>query len=228
MQNVLTAARQRFLRDHPCVTALDVSYGSSATLAAQVVSGSPADVFVSASDATMATVVNAGLARSGPVVFARNNGALMVSPRSQYRGTISGIPDLLDSANSGIKVGLCVVSAPCGSLADRIMKAAGSSLGRTDLTRARIADTETGSVEDLVSKIEMGELDAGIVYASDCVYAIRLGLAACVPFPADINQSNNYLAAGLNSRRNSADFVKVMTSSWFAALLTNEYGFLAP
>lgn len=228
MVNVFDSARRRFLVEHPCVTALNISYGSSATLAAQIIAGSPADVFVSASDATMSTVTSDGLAVLVPVVFARNNGAVMISHASSFRDKVSGLADLLDSANPGIKTGLCVASAPCGSLADRILKAGNAALSRTDLTRSRVADTETSSVEDLVSKVEIGELDAGVVYASDCLYATNHGLASCVPIPAGINQSNNYLAAGLNRRRNTSDFVKWTTSSSFAELLVNEYGFLAP
>ena len=48
------------------------SFGGSSTLATQIVEGAPADVFAAASDATMATVVDAGLATADPVAFATN------------------------------------------------------------------------------------------------------------------------------------------------------------
>ena len=44
---------------HPGVT-VTVTYGGSSTLAQQIVQGAPADVFASASTATMQTVVDAG------------------------------------------------------------------------------------------------------------------------------------------------------------------------
>ena len=80
MVNVLDELKDAWMSSHPCVTAVNISYGSSATLAAQVVSGAPADVFISASDATMNTVRNAGLAVIAPQVFARNKGAILLWP----------------------------------------------------------------------------------------------------------------------------------------------------
>ena len=164
MVNVLDELKDAWVSSHPCVTAVNISYGSSATLAAQVVSGAPADVFISASDATMNTVRNVGLAVIAPQVFARNKGAILLWPGGRFANSVSTVADLLDSANPGIKVGLCVASAPCGSLANTILSNARTAYSRADLTRANIADTEAASVEDLVTKIELGELDAGIAY----------------------------------------------------------------
>jgi molybdate transport system substrate-binding protein len=220
MAPVFADAKEQFLTTHPCVTNVSFSYGSSATLAAQIVNGSPADVFISASEATMITVKNVGKTLSVDL-FAKNVGEIMVSLTSKFVGRITDIGSLTDAVNPGIKVGLCVTTAPCGAIADSILEKSGS-------TRRALADTESPSVEDLVSKIEMGELDAGIVYHSDCVNAQKNKRAICITIPADANATNSYYIAALNSRNVTQQFVDFVSNATFTASLQSKYGFLAP
>jgi molybdate transport system substrate-binding protein len=220
MAPVFAEAEEQFLIEHPCVTNVSFSYGSSATLAAQIVNGSPADVFVSASEKTMNTVSDSGQAVN-TTLFARNSGEIMVNATSRFADTITNIANLSKSSNPGLKVGLCVTTAPCGALADSILE-------KTGTTRRALADTESPSVEDLVSKIEMGELDAGIVYHSDCVYAQKNKRAKCVSIPADVNATNSYYVAALNTRNVTQQFVDFVSSPSFTESLQSKYGFLAP
>jgi len=218
--NAFTDVQQHFLEDHPCITGISYSYGSSATLAAQILNGSPADVFVSASETTMNTVKTAGKTLSVDN-FAKNIGEIMVSPNSKYLGRITDIASLTDAVNAGIKVGLCVATAPCGSLANSILKNAST-------TRSAIADTESPSVEDLVTKIQIGELDAGIVYHSDCQYAQPRGLATCVAIPSVGNSTTGYYIAALTARPIVQQYVDYINGSDFKATLQLKFGFLAP
>jgi len=220
MAPVFVDAEEQFLTTHPCVTNVSFSYGSSATLAAQIVNGSPADVFVSASEKTMIIVSDFGHAVN-TTLFARNSGEVMVNTSSRFIDKITSIASLSESSKAGIKVGLCVATAPCGALADTI-------LGNAGLSRKEIADTESPSVEDLVSKIEMGELDAGIVYHSDCVYAQKSKRARCVSIPTVENATNGYYVAALNTRNVTQQFVDFVSNATFTTSLQSKYGFLAP
>ena len=220
MANVFTDVQSRFLEGHPCITGITYSYGSSATLAAQIVNGSPADVFISASEATMNTVKNAGKTLSVDN-FAKNVGEIMVNPNSKYLGGITDIASLTDAVNAGVKVGLCVATAPCGSLANTILQNANSTPGT-------VADTESPSVEDLVTKIQMGELDAGIVYRSDCQYAEPRGLAKCVAIPDAVNATTGYYVAALTPRPIVQQYVNYINGSSFKNTLQLKFGFLAP
>ena len=220
MASVLTDTEQQFLTDHPCVTNVSFSYGSSATLAAQIVNGSPADVFISASEKTMNTVSDSGQAVN-TTLFARNSGEIMVNTASRFAKNVTDIESLSKSSNPGIKVGLCVATAPCGVLADSILEKAG-------VTRRALADTESPSVEDLVSKIEMGELDAGIVYHSDCMNVQKNKHTVCISIPADVNATNSYYVAALNSRAVSQQFADFVSSPGFTGTLQSKFGFLAP
>jgi molybdate transport system substrate-binding protein len=154
-------------------------------------------------------------------LFARNSGEIMVNTASRFADKIVSLADLSKSSNPGIKVGLCVASAPCGALADSILENSGS-------TRSALADTESPSVEDLVSKIEMGELDAGIVYHSDCVNAQKNKRAICVTIPTEVNASNSYYVAALNTRNVTQQFVDFVSNATFTTSLQSKYGFLAP
>ena len=112
-------------------------------------------------------------------------------------------------------------TAPCGALADSILENAG-------ISRTAIADTESPSVEDLVSKIEMGELDAGIVFHSDCVSAQNQKSSQCITIPSDMNATTSYFVAALNSRAVSQQFADFVSSSSFTGILQSKFGFLAP
>lgn len=220
MVNVLTETRKQFLEANSCVSDLTFSYGSSATLATQIVNGSPADVFIAASEATMKVVQDSGVAPSSQV-FAKNSAAIMVSSASKFVGSIRDLSDLSDDTHSGIAVGVCVVSAPCGVVADAVLTKAGSS-------RTVIADTETQSVEDLVTKIELGELDAGIVFNSDCRHATTDDTVSCISIPMEANETTAYLVAALNQRTIVQQFIDYITGSGFKDTLQAKYGFLAP
>ena len=220
MAPVFAEAEEQFLVEHSCVTNVSFSYGSSATLAAQIVNGSPADVFVSASEKTMNTVSDSGRTVN-TTLFARNSGEIMVNTSSRFADKVTNLANLSKSSNPGIKVGLCVTTAPCGALADSILEKSGS-------TRRALADTESPSVEDLDSKIEMGELDAGIVYHSDCVNAQKKKRTLCVSIPADFNATNSYYVAALSTRNVTQQFVDFVSSPAFTTSLQSKYGFLAP
>lgn len=232
MANVIPEIEGRVRAAHPCITGLKVSYGSSSVLAAQILNGSPADIFISASEAPMKSIVSAGLAVS-PVKFASNLAEIMVNDRFSGSTRVTTLVDLLDSNNPGIKVGLCVATAPCGALANTVLENGRRAYGVDALTRVNVADTEASSVEDLVTKIQLGELDAGIVYHSDCVHARRAGLATCVSIPLveagqALNSLNVYVASALNSRTVSSDFMAFVASAAFQSYLQAEHGFYAP
>lgn len=140
-----------FEAEHPGV---EVTFGfaGSSDLARQIDAGAPGDVFASADEKTMTAVVAAGQAAE-PVVVARNRLAIVVE-----KGNPKGIRTLGDLARSDVVLVVCAAEVPCGRLAAAAFQKAGVD--------AEPASLEAG-VKAVVSKVTLGEADAGIVYRSD-------------------------------------------------------------
>jgi molybdate transport system substrate-binding protein len=144
-----------FEQAHPDVDVV-LSYGGSSGLATQIVEGAPADVFAAASPATMATVVDAGVAE-GPVDFATNSLEIAVPV-----GNPAGIEGIADFANPNLTLAICAVEVPCGAAAQRVFDALG-------ITAA--PDTLEQDVKSVLTKVALGEVDAGLVYRTDVLAA---------------------------------------------------------
>lgn len=145
------ALAEEFERRHPSVEVV-VNYAGSAALAQQIVAGAPADVFAAASAATMQTVVDEGLA-SDPLVFATNSLELVVPAGNP--GAVTGLPDL---ARPELAIALCDPVVPCGAAAEALLAAAGI---------AAAPDTLEEDVKAVLTKVRLGEADAGLVYITD-------------------------------------------------------------
>ncbi|MFC4060582.1 molybdate ABC transporter substrate-binding protein [Planomonospora corallina] len=128
------------------------NFGSSATLAQQIVQGAPADVFAAAAPAPMKTVTDASLA-GAPAVFARNRLQLAVPAGNPAK--VTGLADLADAR---IKVALCAPQVPCGAAAVKTLAAAGVELTPVTLEQ---------DVKATLTKLELGEVDAALVYRTD-------------------------------------------------------------
>ena len=164
---------KRFEAEHPGV-AVVTSYDSSATIATQVVAGAPADVVATADTKTM-DVMRKGKALAGPpVVFTRNRLALVVPATDP-----AGIEQLADLQHADYVT--CVKSAPCGDLAAGLL----AGTGITNPPRSYEVD-----VKAVLMKVELGEADAGFVYASDVVAAGRS--VEEVPLPQGTDAVTDY------------------------------------
>jgi molybdate transport system substrate-binding protein len=152
LTGTFTQLGKDFQTAHPGVT-VKFNFGGSDTLAAGIVSGAPADVFAAASTTTMDTVTKAGDGVGTPTVFVKNKLEIAVPP-----GDPKGIKTLADLTKPGIKVALCATSVPCGSAAVKAEAA-----GNVKITPVTL---ET-DVKSALTKVELGEVDAAIVYQTD-------------------------------------------------------------
>jgi molybdate transport system substrate-binding protein len=138
--------------EHPDIDVV-LSYDSSASLAGQVIEGAPADVLATADLQTMATVVEAGLVDGEPQPFASNTLVLVTPP-----GNPADVRELADLGADDVLFAVCAPTAPCGDAALRLLELA-------DV--AAEAVTEEDNVKGVLTKVVAGEVDAGLVYASD-------------------------------------------------------------
>jgi molybdate transport system substrate-binding protein len=189
------------------------SFGSSGDLAQQIVQGSPADVFASASPKTMQTVTDGGEA-TGPQTLATNILEIATPP-----GDPAGIEGLNDLTKPGIKLAVCAVSAPCGVVAQTLFT-------NNKLTVKPV--TEEVDVKSVLAKVELGSVDAGIVYVTD-VKAAGTKVVG-VGIPSSQNVSTSYPIAALNRSKQATlaqAFVAYVLSAPGQAVL-KAAGFGAP
>jgi molybdate transport system substrate-binding protein len=129
------------------------NFGSSSTLATQIVNGAPADVFASADDTNMQKIVAAKLNDSAPAIFLTNRLQIAVAAGNPQQ--IAGLADL---AKPGLIVVLAAPTVPAGKYALEALQKAGVTV--------RAASQEV-DVRAVLNKVTLGEADAGIVYVTD-------------------------------------------------------------
>ena len=167
-----------------------LNFAGSARLAAQISAGARADVFASANGATMSRVVAEGRTTTPPVLFVRNRLALVMPIDNP--GNVTGLEDLSDD---GLVLAVCAPEVPCGALAEAVLADAGVDAD---------ADTEETSVRAVLTKVTLGEADAGLVYATDV--AAGGSKVASVPLGPQF-RFNDYPVAAVSDRAVAADFV---------------------
>lgn len=145
-----------FQRANPGVT-VKFNFAGTPTLVTQIEQGAPADVFASADTTNMDKLKGDGFTTGTPQVFARNKLEIVVATRNPKR--IAGLADLAKPGVIYITEGLTV---PAGKYALQALRMAGVTVTPKSL--------ET-DVKSVVSKIELGEADAGIVYTTDVTAA---------------------------------------------------------
>lgn len=212
LTEAFTGLAKQFEAAHPGSKVV-LSFGPSSGLAQQVVQGAPADVFASASAKNMQQVVDAGDAAS-PQTFARNVLEIAVPPSNPAR--VTGVADL---ARPGVKVALCQPQVPCGAVAATVF-------ANAKITVRPV--TEEADVKAVLSKVTLGEVDAGLVYATD-VRAAKDSVRG-IAIPERLNASTTYPIATLDGAPNPAAaraFVDLVLSDSGRAALAAA-GFEAP
>lgn len=175
-----------FMEANPDVT-VTFNFAGSSGLAGQITAGAPADVFAAASPTTMQTVVDAGDNADEPRVFVRNTLQIAVPPDNP-----GGITGLDDFADADLTLALCAPEVPCGAAAEKVFAAAG-------ITAA--PDTLEPDVKAALSKVELDEVDAALVYTTD-VIAAGDGVEG-IEFPESAEAVNDYPITVLTEAPNS-------------------------
>jgi len=164
LKNVLADAEIAYEAANPG-TDLTIATDSSAALETQIEQGAPADLFLSADTTNPQKLVEAGLAAGDPVPFAGNKLTVIVPT-----GNPAGIQSPADLAKDGIRVIAAGDEVPITKYATQLVEKLAAESADAAAFQAAYA-TNVASKEDnagqIVSKIELGEGDAAIVYVTD-------------------------------------------------------------
>ena len=204
---------QDFTKAHPNAK-VTFSFGGSATLVTQILQGAPADVFASADQPNMQKLVDGGLADGKPAVFTQNKLQIVVQAGNPKK--IAGLADL---ANPNLVVDLCAPAVPCGSYAAQAF------------ARANVRVTPKSQEQDVksvVTRVSLGEADAGVVYTTD----VKAGgpSVAGVDIPADQNVVASYPIVRVKGTRNPTTanaFIDWVVGAMGQKVLA-QYGFTRP
>ncbi|WP_329268423.1 molybdate ABC transporter substrate-binding protein [Streptomyces pseudovenezuelae] len=213
LQESFTTLGKQFEQAHPG-TKVTFSFGGSDSLAASITGGAPADVFASASPKTMKIVTDAGGASGTPVTFARNQLEIATLP-----GNPDKVGSLKDLTNKDLKVVLCDKEVPCGAAAQKALDA--SKLKLTPVSYEQ-------DVKSALTKVELKEADAAVVYKTD-VHAAGDKVEG-VEFPESADAVNDYpitLLKGTQHAETAKAFIALVRSAEGQKVLTGA-GFLKP
>lgn len=207
--------------------AVNFNYGGSDTLATQIKQGAPADVFASANLVQMKIVSDAGLVTGTPKTFAKNR-LVLISPK----GAPMKFTSPADLAKPGAKDVLAAATVPVGSYARATFgKLSGTPGYPADFAAAvqkNVVSNEL-DVKAVVTKISLGEGDAGVVYSTDVTSTVAPKLDV-VGFPAAVAPDIEYPIAALKNAPNAKGaqaFVDYIVSPEGQAFLKAR-GFISP
>lgn len=211
LTNPFGELEKAFEKDHTDVDVV-ISFDSSTTLAEQITEGAPADVLATADGTSMGIMVDAGDNAADPVPFASNTMIVITPPDNP-----ADLQSLDDLPNSDFV--LCDPSVPCGAVSAQILKNAG-------------INAEPVSLEDKVtavlSKVELEEAEAGLVYVSDAQGAGDE--VNVIEIPADVNEVTPYFIAAVKDSSNAdlaQEWIDLVNSQAGQGVLS-EAGFGAP
>jgi molybdate transport system substrate-binding protein len=213
LTTVFTDLGDKLQKENPDLR-ITFNFAGSDALATQITQGAPADVFASANTTQMKVVTDAGLQAADPKVFAEN--VLEIAVPKDNPGHVTGIEDF---ANPALTLAVCAPTVPCGAAAEKVFQAAGVDAK---------PDTQEEDVKAALTKVQLGEVDAALVYATDVKAAG--GKVTGIPFPEAEQAVNQYPAVVLKDAPNpdaARAFVDLVNSDAGQRAL-EDAGFRAP
>ena len=199
LKTTFTEIAAGFEAGHPG-TRVTLNFAGSSDLVTQITQGAPADVFASADAKNMDKLTDAKLIEGTPANFATNVLEIAVPPANP-----ASIGSFADLAKPDVKVVVCAPQVPCGTAAETVEQATGTTLAPV---------SEESSVTDVLGKVSSGEADAGLVYVTDVKTAGDK--VKGIPFPESGQAVNTYPIATVGTSENkvlAAAFIDAVTGS---------------
>jgi molybdate transport system substrate-binding protein len=216
MKDVLTEIRQQYEEDHPNVT-LTFTFASSGTLQKQIEQGAPIDIFVSADPIMFQQLVRQGMISSPSRPLARNELILITSKQNSKR--IRSLSDLTHPSIHSVAIGI-PETVPAGAYAKQWLE----SVGLWENIRKKLVLAK--DVRQVLTYVETGNADAGIVYQTDAISSQHIHVAAKAD--PSLNEKIAYYAGIINTSQNkkqAEQFAKYLHSRQAQSVL-KRHGFI--
>lgn len=201
------------------------NFDGSQVLRTQVENGAYADIFVSANKKQMSSLKDGGFMNNSTIsVFTRNKPALIVPKENTAK-----IQNISDLARPGIKIVIGVKEVPIGDytlqILDKLASDTTFGLEFKKNVMANVVSNET-NVNYIVSKVALGEADAGIAYESDVTEELAEKITK-IDIPDEYNIIAEYPIGILIQSRHLAEaeeFINLVKSEEGKSVL-EKYGF---
>lgn len=199
---------KRFEAKHTGFT-VEYNFAGSQVLRTQIEQGAPADVFASADQVQMKPLVQSR--QCGTAVVFAHNSLVVVTPAARAK-----VRRLVDLLRPGIRLVLASENVPAGRYAGQTLRnldaAPGFGPGFEVRVLKNVVSRET-NVRSVLSKVILGEADAGIVYVTDA--ATAKGRVNLLSIPSKLNATASYAIAVVTDSRQKAmaeEFVRLALS----------------
>jgi molybdate transport system substrate-binding protein len=222
LREAFTALAAEYTRVSPNAT-VRFNFAGTQELRAQIEQGALADVFAAADTKPLEELSRQGLVL-GPRVFAFNEPVVILSP--DVAPQIRRFADLPRAK----RIVLGAKEVPIGQYSARILDNASRAISADfrEQVERRVISHEL-SVRQVLSKVTLGEADAGIVYRTDVHGQVRAALSL-LEIPPELNVEAHYsVAVVVKSERADA------AHAWLSLLLSDagkailvQHGFKPP
>jgi molybdate transport system substrate-binding protein len=215
LQDAAQELKDIYAKDHPNVS-ITYNFASSGSLQKQIEQGAPVDFFISAGKKQMDALAEKDLIVDTSRTDLLSNELVLIAGKDS---TLKGFEDLTGSEVIKISIGT-PETVPAGSYA----KDALTSLGLWDKLQSKLVPAK--DVRTVLTYVETGEVEAGMVYKSDAVVGKDIKIIATAP--ADSHKPIVYPMAIIKSTKHQQDTeaFAVFLQSAGAAEVFKKYGFI--
>jgi molybdate transport system substrate-binding protein len=203
-----------------------ISFAGSQQIAQQVSQGAPGDLFASADVRQMENVINSGMVEPGSQREFIHNQLVVILPEDNP-GQVYEFGDL---ARPSLEIIIAAEEVPVGAYSMQMLERANQQPGLGSEFKAKVQGNVVSyeeNVRAVLTKIVLGEAEAGIVYMSD-IDGIPEAELQVIPIPEEINISASYYIAPLVDSPNkqlAEDFISLVLSPNGQEILS-DHGFV--
>ena len=170
LKNVLSDLGETYEKTHPDAD-LHFNFASSGTLQRQIEQGAPIDIYIAAADKNVAELKAKNLVVAGSRRVLAGNHLVLIVPKN---GRLS-IKSFRDLVNPKISLAIGAPSVPAGQRAQEVFE----KIGIWPQVQARAVRAK--DVRDVLSQVELGNVDCGVVYSSDAAISRQSRAVSLAP-----------------------------------------------
>lgn len=171
LKNCIQDLSALYIEKNPQVT-ITANFGASGALQQQIEQGAPADIFFSAGIKQMHALKEKGMMIDSSVKNILENKVVLITPKST--AALDSFEALAGASIKRIGIGE-PKSVPVGQYTEQVFQ----SLGLTDTVAAKLILAK--DVREVLSWVETGNVDAGVVYETDAKISKAVTICATAP-----------------------------------------------